>query len=157
MPQLPEDQRASFPLPVYNYRVTVDGETMSFAKVSGIEVSYDTVSYRHGFSFLEGERIQSFAFDSFSDVTLTRGVILGARPLALYQWLEKKEIRGVEVSLCDETGTPVVTWKIAQALPVKVAAPEFDADSNNAAIESLTLKARGISIVVPEAGIIPSE
>ena len=147
MAQTPDEQKRSYPLPAYNYRVTVEAVAMSFSEVSGIAVEYDTATYRHGLSYLEGERIRAFRFDSFSPVTLKRGVVLGANPLALYEWLRAKESRGVEVSLCDETGTPVITWKIARAVAVKLEAPGFDASSNEMAIESLELKARGISIV----------
>ncbi len=147
MAQTPAEQRRSYPLPVYNYRVTVEAVTMSFSEVSGIAVEHDTATYRHGLSYLEGERIRTFPFDSFSPITLKRGVVLGAAPLALYEWLKAKESRSVEVSLCDETGTPVITWKIARAVAVKLEAPGFDAASNDVAIESLELRGRGISLV----------
>ena len=56
------DQKARYPLPVYNFRVTIDGTSMSFSEVSGINLEYDTVTYRHGLSFWEGEGIQKYYF-----------------------------------------------------------------------------------------------
>jgi phage tail-like protein len=149
MAQTPADQKQAYPLPVYNYRVTVDGEAMSFSEVAGLGVEYDTVTYRHGLSYSEGERIQTFDFDVFSPVTLKRGIVPGAGPLALYQWMKAREERSVEVSLCDETGTPVLTWRIDRAVAVQLEAPTFDASSNEVAIESLELRARAVSIVAP--------
>ncbi|MEM8962008.1 MAG: phage tail protein [Acidobacteriota bacterium] len=146
MARTPRELKRSYPLPVYNYRVVVEGETMSFSRVTGIKLAYDTVTYRHGLSFLEGERMQTFDFDSFFSVTFERGMALGATPLVLYAWMRAKESRGVEVSLCDEKGESVITWKIAHAVAVKLEAPTFDASSNEVAIERLELQVRGLSI-----------
>ena len=147
MAQTTEEQKHSYPLPVYNFRVTVDGVAMSFAEVSGIQVEYDSVTYRHGLSFLDGERISTFYFDAFIPVTLKRGTVLNERLLWLYKWMQQRESRRLEVSLCDEEGTPVFSWVIAVAVPIKLEAPTFDAKSQEVAIESLELKARGISVV----------
>ena len=51
----------------------------------------------------------------------------------LFSWLEEHkegstgDAAGMTVSLCDETGTPVVTWHVDKAIPVKLDAPTFDA------------------------------
>ncbi len=141
------DQKRAYPLPVYNFRVTVGEATMSFRKVSGIEVEYDVVTYRHGLSFVEGEQIATFDFDAFRTVTLERGTAPGAEPRALYDWLRRRDLRRLEISLCDEGGGPMLSWRIAKAVPVKISAPTFDAESNELAIERLELKARGITLV----------
>ena len=36
---------ANYPLPAYNYRVTIDGIVVSFAEVSGLSVEYEPVTY----------------------------------------------------------------------------------------------------------------
>jgi len=140
-------QRTSYPLALYNFRVKVAETSMSFTEVSGIAVEYDYVTYRHGLSFAEGEDIKTFYFDKFITITCKRGTILGAEPLFLYDWLSKRDLRSMEVSLCDETGTPVLSWKIAAAVPVNVKAPTFSAGTNEAAIDTLELRARGVSVV----------
>ncbi len=139
---------AGYPLPAYNFRVDVGNETMSFAKVSGIAVEYDAVTYRHGLSFREGERIKTFYYDSFMPLTLTRGVFPAGKhdPRFLFDWLERRDTRSLEVSLCDEGGKASITWKIAKAVPVKLKAPTFDAGSNEVSIESLELRVRGVSL-----------
>ena len=57
--------KANYPLPAYNFRVTVDGRSMSFSEVSGINIEYETLTYRHGLSFLEGETIQKFFYEKY--------------------------------------------------------------------------------------------
>jgi phage tail-like protein len=61
-------------------------------------------------------------------------------------WLEKPDPSAMEVSLCDETGVPVIAWRIAKALPVKLTAPTFDASANQLSIDSLEIRAAGIAL-----------
>ncbi len=144
-------QRTSYPLALYNFRVKVAETSMSFTEISGIVVEYDHVTYRHGLSFLEGEAIETFRLDKFVSVTCKRGTILGADPLFLHDWLRTQDLRSMEVSLCDEKGTPVLSWKIAAAVPVKLTAPTFSASTNEVSVDTLELKARGVSVVTIEA------
>jgi phage tail-like protein len=140
-----EDQRARYPLAAYNFRVTVDGTTMRFAKVSGLEREYETLTYRHGLSFIEGEQIAKHYISKYVSITLEQGTVAGSR--ALHEWLERKTKSVMEVSLCDEQGMPVLAWRIAKALPIKLSAASFDAQTNEVAIDTLEIKAAGITIV----------
>lgn len=142
-----EFQKRNYPLAAYNFRVQVDETLMSFTEVSGISVEHDQVIYRHGLTFLEGEQIQTFAFDKFSRITCKRGMVLGQDPLFLHSWLKKKDLRSMEVSLCDEQGAPVLSWKIAAAVPTSIKAPGFSATTNESAVETVDLQVRGVSIV----------
>jgi phage tail-like protein len=140
-------QKQSYPLPAYNYRVQVDETVMSFSEVSGIAAEFDKVTYRTGLSFWEGEAITTFNFGSFTTVTLKRGVILGRGALDLSDWLMKRELRTLQVSLCDEKGDPVISWKFAKAVPLRLTAPVFDASTNEPSIETVELAVRGISMI----------
>lgn len=144
MPLQPQDIAASYPLPAYNFRVTVDGEGFAFAEVSGLAVERETVTYRHGLSNWEGERIVRFAHDKFQPVIFKRGA--RRNNALLYDWLEAQEPKPVEVSLCDEQGLPVLTWRILRALPVKLSAPTFDAAGNEVAVETLEVMASGVTL-----------
>ncbi|MEZ4362924.1 MAG: phage tail protein [Kofleriaceae bacterium] len=144
MAQSLEAQRASLPLAAYNFKVTVDGMDLRFAKVSGLAREYHTVTYRDGLSFLEGARISKFYLDAFVPITLEQGTVSGDRFLA--EWLARSTPSAMEVSLCDEQGHPVVAWSIAKAVPVKLTAPTFDAAANQLAIDALEIRAAGISI-----------
>ena len=147
MAESKQEQRAHYPLAAYNFRVTVDDKTMRFAKVTGLEREYETLTYRHGLSFIEGEQIAKYYISKYVSVTLEQGTVTGDK--FLYQWLEQKTMSTMDVSLCDGQGNPVIAWRIAKALPVKLSAPGFDAQTNEVAIDSLEIKAAGISIVDP--------
>jgi phage tail-like protein len=141
------DVASRYPLPAYSFQVTVDSQTTSFSEVSGLAVEYETVSYRHGLSFREGEAILRWRSTKSSQITLKKGVVAGKG--VLYDWLAGKgtAAKAMEIGLCDEKGVPVYRWRIARAIPVKLQAPTFAADSNDVAIETLELMATGISVV----------
>lgn len=145
MPQTARERRHGFPLAAYNFRVTVDAQAMSFAKVSGLQREHQTLTYRHGLSFLDGEQLVKYRIDKFVSITFERGSTPGLR--FLQTWLEERSKRTMEVSLCGEQGEPLIVWRIAKAYAVKLSAPTLDARTNEVAIETLEVKAAGISIV----------
>ncbi|MBK8260444.1 MAG: phage tail protein [Nannocystis sp.] len=139
------EQRASYPLAAYNFRVLLDAKAMSFARVSGLQREHQYVTYRHGLSCVEGELLAKYRVDKYVPVTLERGSTLGAR--ALYDWLEDRKPRVLQIDLCDASGRPALAWRITRAFAVKLTGPSFDARTNEVAIDSLEVMAAGISIV----------
>ncbi len=144
MAQTAADQKALHPLAAYNFRVTIDGTAARFSRVSGVHREHQTVTYRHGLSFAEGEEIEKFRVDRYTTITMEQGTVQGSQ--SLHTWLEQKQPSVMEISLCDETGVPAISWHIAKALPVKMTAPTFDAKTNELSIEVLEVRASGISI-----------
>ena len=134
----------AYPLAAYNYRVIIAGTAMSFTEVSGLAIEYEKVTYKHGLSFWEGESIKSYRYDKYVPVTLKKGIIKGGKQL--YDWIKAMDTRNLDISLCDENGNAVVTWHIGKAVPLKLAAPSFQANSNEVAIETFDLMAARISL-----------
>jgi phage tail-like protein len=150
MAQDKDQIKASYPLPVYNYRVTINGDTLAFSEVSGLSLEYEPVYYRHGFSFVMGEKIIPGQHKPIR-LTLKRGVIKGRDFLS--KWLQdtyadpfKNSKQDILIDLCDEAGKPVVRWRVRGALPIKLDAPAFSATSIEAAIETLELAAHDIEV-----------
>jgi phage tail-like protein len=147
--------QASYPLPVYNYRVTVlNGSAplvLSFAEVSGLSIAYEPVTYQHGLSFITGVQIIP-GMRQPTRLTMKRGVVKSQAQL--YSWLYNvahnplfsNAKRDILIDLCDEAGRPVIRWTVQGALPTKLDAPTFDANSNEVAIETLELAAHGLQV-----------
>lgn len=142
------NQYSNYPVVAYNFKVTVDGNSMGFADVSGLVREYQTLTYSHGLSSWEGQDIAKYRYDTYSEVTLTKGIIAGSGSgvKTLYQWLDSVDKKPLTVALYDNQGSPVVTWSINKAIITKLEAPTFDASGNEAAIDTLTLMASGISV-----------
>ena len=77
----PTQIKATYPLPAYNYRVTIlqDGASLvlSFAEVSGLSMEYEPVTYKHGLSFVMGVKIIP-GMRQQTKLTLKRGVSKGS-------------------------------------------------------------------------------
>ena len=150
----PETIKAEYPLPVYNYRVEIAGQSVAFSEVSGLSIGYETTTYKESptESGAPGPRIMYMpAQRSETTVTLKKGLVKSVSIKVLYDWLKTVQINQIEkkdiyVRLCDEKGDAVISWKIANAFPTKLDAPSFDANSNDAAIETMELKADAITI-----------
>lgn len=146
--------KATYPLPVYNYKVDIGKDTIAFSEVSGLNIAYETSTYKE--SSTESGKASPRVFRMPSQatnttLTLKKGLVPSKSQPALYAWINSIAINQVEkkdivISLCDETGAAVVSWTVTNAFPTKLDAPTFDANSNDVAIESMELMADGLSI-----------
>jgi phage tail-like protein len=142
-----EQIKTQYPLPVYNYRVEIAGDTIAFSEVSGLSISYETTTYKE--SPTEGGKagpVVMYMPAQLSPVTISlkKGLVRTKSISTLYAWISQThtnqiEKKDIHIRLCDEKGEAVLTWKIANAFPTKLDAPSFDANSNDVAIESMEL------------------
>jgi len=149
-----QEIKQNYPLPTYNYRVDINGESIAFSNVSGLSLSFETHTYKESRTGGEvpGPVVMRMpAQQADVKITLKKGLVRGKSLAVLYNWIRTVQINQIEkkditVNLLDEKGTPVVIWKVINAFPTKLDAPAFDATSNDAAIESMELTADTIEI-----------
>ncbi len=137
--------KSVYPLPAYNFKVRLGAETYSFSKVSGLNIRFDTITYRHGLSWLEGETHLP-GIQQPVNIVLERGVV--AHNSVLLEWIQSIKLgsvvkQDVYIDLCDEKGEPSVSWSIRNAFPTQFEAPDFDSSTNEVAIERLHLMGNG--------------
>ena len=150
-----EEIKKSYPLPAYNYRVEIGGQSISFSEVSGLSLEFGTSTYKESQteSGLRGPKVMYMPAQMKPlNVTLKKGVVRGGVSLtSLYKWLNTTQLNQIEkkdiyVRLCDEKGAPIISWKVINAFPTKLTAPTFDANSDDVAIESMELMADSLKI-----------
>ena len=148
MPTSTDTIRNEYPLPVYNYRVEIGSEAIAFSEVSGLPIGYEVGTYKESpVSKQAGPRTLHFPSQrSDVNITLKKGLIKSVSMKNLYGWMQTVQVNQVEkrdvfIRLCDEKGDAVISWKVMNAFPTKLTAPTFDAKSNDAAIETLELRA----------------
>jgi phage tail-like protein len=132
-------------LMAHNFRVVVAAKTMGFKDVTGLSRQHETVTYRHGQSFCEGERIVKYYHDKHVSITLKKGTVT-PDALFLHAWLEAKIEVPMTVSLCNARGLPVINWRMARVMAVKLTPPTFDAASGDISIDTLEVMAAGITV-----------
>jgi phage tail-like protein len=144
----------AYPLPVYNYKVEIGGVAIAFSEVSGLSIGYETTTYKESNTDQKapGPRVVHMPSQpTVVNITLKKGLIRTQSIATFYKWIASTQINQIEkkdiyVRLCDEKGDAVISWKVTNAFPTKLDAPTFDANSNDAAIESMELRADNIFI-----------
>ncbi|NEO48991.1 MAG: phage tail protein [Moorea sp. SIO4A3] len=147
-----DDIKKSYPIPVFYYRVTIEGEDAhAFSEVSGLSIEYETITYRDGMSYKDGVKYMP-GLSTPVNLTLQKGIV--RKDSYLFEWfstikLNTVEKRDIRIDLLDESGAAVVSWTVMDAFPKKIDAPSFNATSNEVAIESLELMASNLKIDYP--------
>jgi phage tail-like protein len=166
--------KSAYPLPVYNYRMTIlpgsfleiaSGTTrlensdavsvISCSEVSGLFMEVETTIYKHGFSFLTGFQVipgqRKEVHLSIKKGITTNGSYFSDWIKLIYPFtmplpfsLSRK--RDILIDLCDEKGEPVVRWIVIKAMPTKLEAPTFDATTNEVAFEKMDFIAHQLKI-----------
>lgn len=149
-----DEIKARYPIPVYNYKVSIEDETIAFSQVSGLTMSFETSVYKE--SPTEAGQVGPItmrmpAQQSDVTVTLQKGIVRQKSVPALYEWINSVQLnlvdkKDVKIDLCDEEGNAVIRWTVVNAFPTSLEAPTFDANANDSAIESLQLMADRIRI-----------
>lgn len=128
----------------FNFLVEIDGISRgAFHEVSGFDSSIDVIEHREG-GKITVQKLPGLT--KFGNITLKWG-ITGDRQL--YEWhraavdgsLQRKN--GAIVCL-DRQGNPVARWNFFDAWPSKYDAPDFNAEGNDVAIETLELVHEGL-------------
>jgi phage tail-like protein len=148
----------NLPIPVYSFRVEIDGTALAFSKVSGLDIEYGTISYAESpTNGLPGPRRINVPGPSVppSSITLEKGILRKENLELLYDWINS--IQGTRVNkkdiwvrLCDENGDAVLSWKAINAFPTMLAAPDFEVESKDTvAVQKMTLMADRVVIETP--------
>ncbi|MBK7676147.1 MAG: phage tail protein [Candidatus Accumulibacter sp.] len=147
-----DEIRTTYPLPVYNYKVEIDGKAVAFSEVSGLSIAYETSTYVESPTSGVGPRRMYMPSQRKSaTITMKKGIVAGVSVPVLFGWISSIQLNRVDkkdiyVRLCDENGAAVVSWKVINAFPTKLDAPTFTANSNDVAIESMELMADGVVV-----------
>lgn len=146
-----------FPISHVKFEVEFKGEgwsgsQASFYEISGLDQEYQPLEYRTGV-MPELVTTKRLGLMKTGTVSFKRGVMKGLGELnKLIAKAYKKESfyststerLNITVNLCDEKGKPVITWKIKNAVPTKVAGASLKADTNEVAIEQIDFVHEGI-------------
>ena len=137
-----------YPLPVFHFTVEWGGTRIGFSEVTGLTQENQAIEYRDG-SFPEYSSVKMPGLRKFSNITLKRGI--AEHDNEFFSWLNtiklnKAERRDLIISLLNGEHTPVMTWKVQNAFPVKVEGPQLKASGNEVAVESIELAHEGLTL-----------
>lgn len=142
------------PYGAFNFIVKIGSNDFGgFSDVSGLGTELKLSEYREGNDKLNRVRKIPGTF-TVSDVTLKRGIVNSAD---MWAWIQQSRSiggRGVEakqdvvITMLDEAGTPVQSWKLRGVLPMKYTGPTLAAKGGgDVAMEELVLSAEELELM----------
>ncbi len=140
---------ATYPIPVFHYKVSWNNIDMGFSDVSGLTQETQSIEYRDGLMPGSTPSLRRPGMKKVNNITLKRGI--AEKNNDLFNWFNNNGAPGVTrldvtISLLNDSGDPVMVWTVVQAWPVKVEGPGLKASGNEIAIESIELVHEGISV-----------
>lgn len=141
----------SDPLVSYHFHVEIDGITQAqFRECGGLGSESQVVEYKEAVKGVTVIRKQPGAI-KWSDITLKRGV---SDVMELWQWRKQVEQGKVDearkngsIVLYDQANKEIARWNFKDGWPSKLSGPQVKADSNEVAIEELTITHEGMERV----------
>lgn len=143
-----EKQEAPWPVPKFHFKATFgDKGEMAFQEVSGLDTEYDIIEYRAGNS-TDFSTVKMPGLRKGSDVTLRKGMFKD--DTALYDYFNETKVntimrQTVTIQLLDEEHTPLFTWTLKNAFPMKVSGTDLNAQNSEVAVEEIVLAHEGLS------------
>ena len=140
---------ATYPIPVFHYKVSWNNQDIGFSDVSGLTQETQPIEYRDGLMAGTTAPLKRPGLKKVNNISLKRGIV--EKNNDLFNWFNNNgapnvERRDITISLLNDEGNPVMVWTISQAWPTKVEGPGLKATGNEIAIESIELVHEGISV-----------
>lgn len=129
----------------FNFLVEIDGiSRASFQEASGFDSTIDVIEHREGGDNTTPRKLPGTT--KYSNIVLKRGVTDDAE---LYNWhrnvvLGNVDRRNGSIVLMNRQGQEQVRWNFEAAWPTKWDGPDFNAEGNDVAIETLELAHEGV-------------
>lgn len=150
MPDQSAKEGPVWPLPKFYFLVSFGSldSTVSFQEVSGLDSETTPMEYRHGDS--KGiSTIRMPGIAKFGNVTLKKGVFV--KDNNFWKWYDAINLNTIKretviIQLLDESGSPAMTWTLANAWPVKITSSDMKSDANEVAVETLELAHEGLTV-----------
>lgn len=138
----------TWPLPEFYFSIEISNAgKISCKEVSGLDIEPDAIEYRTG-SMPEFTKVKMPGLRKSGDVTLKKAIFKYDKKL--WDWITQIKTgtircESVTVTLLDESGSPVRSWKLTNAWSKKYTEEGFIADGNDVSMETIVLAHEGIT------------
>jgi phage tail-like protein len=132
----------------FNFLVEIDGLGLAtFQQCSGFDSTIDVIEHREGGWNMTPRKLPGMT--KYSNISLKWGMTDDRR---LYDWHRRAvegdiERKNGSIVLLNGKGEEVARWDFVQAWPTKWDGPDFNAEGNDVAIETLELAHEGVARV----------
>lgn len=140
-----------WPLPKFQFSVTMNGQTVSFQEVTGLDMEAQVIEYRAGDS-PNWSTVKMPGIRKFGNVTLKKGIFVHDN--RFWTWFDTIKMNTVPrtpmtIALLDQAGNTTMVWTLANAWPTKITGTDLKADGNEVAVETIEVAHEGLTIANP--------
>jgi phage tail-like protein len=144
---------AQKPRPTNHFRLQVGGREAigQFREVSGLDTESEIIEQKEVDANGRPVIVKVSGNPKWSNIELKRGVDTNK---SLYEWRRMVEDEGPDkartdctLELLDYDGSPIASYSITQAWPVKYTGASMNAGSNEIAVEGITLAHEGFKLM----------
>lgn len=140
------------PLTGYHFMLEIDGITQAFFReASGFSSENPAIDYKDARATGQTRYVKVPGTLKWSDVTLKRGI---TDVLELWKWRKQVEDGKVEqarkngsIVMFNQANTEVARWNFVNAWPSKIDGPTANANTNDIAVEAITIVHEGLERV----------
>ncbi len=140
-----------FAIPKFHFRATIDGASISFQEVTGLNQEFEFTEYRAGddVEFVTQKRV---GMKKTSTISFKKGVFSGDSDVFdlfemannIEQYYANQDPIELMIELMDESGSAVVTWNVVGAVPIKLDNGDLKSEENALAFEQIDFVHSGI-------------
>jgi phage tail-like protein len=129
----------------FNFLVEIDGITRAaFQEATGFDSTIDVIEHREGGENTTPRKLPGLT--KYSNITLKWGL---TDDRELYDWHRQTVLGDVQrkngsIIVLDAQGNEKVRWNFMNAWPTKWDGPDFNAEGNDVAVETLELAHEGV-------------
>jgi phage tail-like protein len=129
----------------FNFLVEIDGITRAaFQQASGFDSTIDVIEHREGGENTTPRKLPGMT--KYSNISLKWGL---TDDRDLYDWHRQAVLGNIQrkngsIILLDRQGNEKIRWNFVNAWPSKWDGPDFNAEGNDVAIETLELAHEGV-------------
>lgn len=138
----------TWPLPEFYFNIEISNAgKISCKEVSGLDIESDAIEYRAG-SMPGLTKVKMPGLCKSGNVTLKKAIFKYDKKLR--DWITQVKTNtirreSVTVTLLDESGSPMQSWKLTNAWSKKYTEEGFMADGNDVSMETIVLAHEGVT------------
>jgi phage tail-like protein len=147
---MPDVKPPHKPDPYLTYRFYVEWNGIihaGFRECTGLNSTQTSAEYREGTDPPTVRKLAGLV--TYNNITLKRGITNNKE---LWEWRQSvaegkpDSRREISIVLLDETGTEKIRWNLSNCWPITWSGADFNATSNEVAVETLELAHEGIKV-----------
>lgn len=145
-----EQRKETWPIPEFHFRIEISNAgIISCKEASGLDLEFDMIEYGSG-DMPDFSEVKLPGMRRIRNVILKKAIFKNDQKVWGFLTQAKENViqrESVTVDLLDDSGSPVMSWRLYNAWPEKYSEENFKIDGNSVSMETIELRHEGLTRV----------